>query len=164
MQHNRDYVLGAVWQQNGAGKVVIFGSCGLFQDTYIDQEANNDFIEELFIWLLSSSSIIPKSISESPPPSSFPKTSPEISTLAETLKYSLPLGEKEGSLEFDWSLFGFDFRHVSRVEELRKELHVTDSQLSIIAPQLIVPTRVLFPSYFKIEGPRIQVVRKYAFF
>eukprot|EP00210_Caulerpa_lentillifera_P007842 g7484.t1 len=151
-----DQAIGAVWHQNGAGRVVILGCYSLFYDSWIDREANNDYIDQVVTWLTSNSLTIPKQISDSPSPTSLSRPSPEIRALAEVPKYCLGLNNRQEGLEFDWSLFGFDFQHVSKVQEVRKELHVTESQLSIIAPQLLVPTRVLHPTYFRIEGPRLR--------
>ena len=42
---------GALWHQEGAGRIAVLGSVQLFDDKYIDKEENSKLVDFIFKWL-----------------------------------------------------------------------------------------------------------------
>ena len=42
---------GAVWSQEGAGRIAVLGSVQVFDDKYIDKEENSKLMDFFFKWL-----------------------------------------------------------------------------------------------------------------
>lgn len=125
-------------------------------DTWIDQEGNYDYIDQLFSWLTAETPTIPKELCNASLPSTSQKLTSDLRMLAEIPKYCPGIKTTIEATQFDWSLFQFDFRHVSEVEKLRAEVNIVETELSIIAPQFLTPTRQLKPAHFRIEGPHLN--------
>lgn len=131
------------------GSLVVCGSVGMFDDTYLAKEDNSNALLALVKYCLDGLPL--DRIDEDAPELGPMQTVPDTASLAERLRVCLQEREElpaDFTQLFDQSLFKFDSNHIPEVAALFKELNVVKKPLSLIPPEFEVPLPSLQPAVF----------------
>ncbi|MEW5301201.1 MAG: hypothetical protein WDW38_004741 [Sanguina aurantia] len=121
--------LGALWHQNGSGKIAVVGSVAMFDDKWIDKEENSKVMDFLLKWLRPGVLLPLNAIDAEEPEVSDLKLLPDTQSLAEKLKGCLQEGEdipRDWTTMFDTNLFRFDTSLIPEAVALYDKLALFD--------------------------------------
>lgn len=143
--------LGAVWSQEGAGRIAVLGSVHMFDDKWIDKEENSRLVDALFKWLRPGSQLVldPSEADESE--LNDLKLLPDTQSLADRVKGCLQEVDEvpsDWTTLFDDNLFKFDTSLVPEAAALYDKLNVKKAPLTLITPQFETPLPPLQPAVF----------------
>eukprot|EP00667_Euglena_gracilis_P009286 EG_transcript_9433 len=144
--------VGAVHEyKGGAGRVMVIGSCHMFEDAWLDKEENAKLQEVLFDWLMRSPKVKLNQIDAEDPEINDYHYLPDTHALAERLRVCVEEREelpRDFTAMFDLTMFKFDTNLIPEAVELYKKLGVKHEALSLIHPQFETPLPPLYPSVF----------------
>jgi intraflagellar transport protein 52 len=142
----------AVYECKGTkGRVMVLGSCHIFEDSWLEKDENSKLQEVLFDWLLHSPKVKLNQIDSEDPEVNDYHYLPDTHALAERLRVCVEERDelpRDFTTMFDQSLFKFDTNLIPEAVELYKKLGVKHEPLSLIHPQFETPLPPLFPSVF----------------
>lgn len=143
--------LGAVWHQEGLGKIAVLGSVQMFDDKWIDKEENSKLMDFIFKWLRPGSKVALHKEDADDPDVSDLKLLPDTQSLAERVKGCLQEGDeipRDWTTLFDDQLFKFDTSLIPESSALYDKMGVKKAPLSLISPQFETPLPPLQPAVF----------------
>lgn len=141
--------IGAFTQVN-KGRIVVLGSCQMFDDTYL-QKADNVFLSNGVLKLLTEPDLKLDGVDADRPEFGPRVEIPDTEALAERVRACLQEGEElpvDFTQLFDHSLFKYDTNIIPEAVKLYEKLHVKHEPLSLIPPQFEVPLPALQPAVF----------------
>eukprot|EP00906_Rhabdomonas_costata_P003986 RCo005980 len=139
------------FKEKGKGRVLVLGSCHIFEDSWLEKEENAKLQEVLFDWLLHSPKVKLNQIDSEDPEVSDYHFLPDTQALAERLRVCLEERDelpRDFTTMFDHTMFKFDTNLIPEAIDLYKKLGVKHEPLSLIHPQFETPLPPLFPSVF----------------
>lgn len=143
--------LGAVWHQEGLGKIAVVGSVQMFDDKWIDKEENSKLMDFFFKWLRPGSKVALHREDADDPDVTDLKLLPDTQSLADRVKGCLQEGDelpRDWTTLFDDQLFKFDTALIPEAVALYEKMGVKKSPLSLISPQFETPLPPLQPAVF----------------
>uniref|UniRef100_A0A7S1N3G7 Uncharacterized protein n=1 Tax=Eutreptiella gymnastica TaxID=73025 RepID=A0A7S1N3G7_9EUGL len=133
------------------GRVMVLGSCHMFEDAWLDKDENAKLQEVLFDWLLHSPKVKLNQIDSEDPEINDYHYLPDTHALAERLRVCVEERDelpRDFTTMFDQTMFKFDTNLIPEAVELYKRLGVKHESLSLIHPQFETPLPPLYPSVF----------------
>jgi len=133
----------------GKGRLIIVGSCNIFDDNYFKKEDNNALASGIFKILTEDIKL--QSVDHDAPEYNDRVEVPDIESLADRLRSCLQDSEElplDFTQLFDHNLFKFDTNLIPEAVKLYEKLNVKHEPLSLIPPQFDVPLPALQPAVF----------------
>ncbi|KAL3149536.1 hypothetical protein ABBQ32_002317 [Trebouxia sp. C0010 RCD-2024] len=143
--------VGALWQGQAGGKLVVLGSVAMFDDKWLDSESNGQVMDWLFRWLKPGSDLQLDVHDTNEPNILEPQHVPNTEALAEGFRGCLQEGEQ---MPEDWrtlvdaKLYSINTNSVPEVMSLYDKLGVKRHALTLIQPQFEAPLPPLQPAVF----------------
>jgi intraflagellar transport protein 52 len=134
----------------GEGRLIVCGSCHIFEDQYIQKEDNMMLATALFKYLVDGKAPVEK-VDPDRPEFGERVEIPDTEALSERLRTCLQESEEiptDWVTMFDLSLFEFNSKLIPEVLGLYDKLNVKHETLSFIVPQFEVPLPPLQPAIF----------------
>lgn len=131
------------------GRIVVLGSCHVFDDQYINRADNNYLVGGIFKLLTEPN--VKLDVDRDRPEFGERIEIPDTEALAERVRACLQEGEElpvDFTQLFDHSLFKYDTNVIPEAVKLYDKLNVKHEPLSLIPPQFEVPLPALQPAVF----------------
>ncbi|XP_049588545.1 intraflagellar transport protein 52 homolog [Syngnathus scovelli] len=140
----------AFYKGKEKGKLVVVGSCHMFNDQFIDKEENSKILGVVLQWLMTDNIQLNQIDAEDPEITDYTML-PHIGCLSEQLTQYFQEGD-ENPRDFtsllDVSFFSLSTDTLPQVVSVYKHLNVKEEPLQLIAPQFETPLPQLQPAVF----------------
>eukprot|EP00756_Hemistasia_phaeocysticola_P018711 Hpha_TRINITY_DN15613_c1_g4::TRINITY_DN15613_c1_g4_i1::g.100127::m.100127/K19681/IFT52; intraflagellar transport protein 52 len=133
------------------GRLMVVGSMQMFDDKWIQEEANMRLTEVLFWWLLHHPGVRLNAIDAEEPDIADYHHLPDIGSLAERPRVCLESPEdlpRDATQMFDLTMFKFDTDLIPEAVKAYEQLNVKHEPLTLIQPEFHTPLPPFYPATF----------------